>query len=230
MVSDLAITFFLSLRVSLLAMLIVLPVGLWCAWRLTLLRRLPGRVVLETILFLPLVLPPTVVGYGLLVFLGRGSAVGRWLQDFLHVTLLFTWQGAGIAVAIMAFPLFVRSAVAAFAAVDRDLIEMGRTLGASDWRILRTILIPLSYHGLVSGSMLAFARAIGEFGATLMVAGAIPGETETLPLALYSAVQTGDNARSMQYAALLCILAFGFLSFSLWWSDQIEKETGERRD
>ncbi len=153
---------------------------------------------------------------------------GRWLQDSLHITLLFTWQGAAVAGAIMGLPLFIRTATAALAVVDAELLEAARTLGATEWRILWSILLPMAFRGLLAGATLAFARVLGEFGATLMVAGSIPGETETLSLALYAAVQAGDNGAS-HFAIVLIALAFLFLSLSLWWGEALAEKQGERR-
>ncbi|MDX1934477.1 MAG: molybdate ABC transporter permease subunit [Capsulimonadales bacterium] len=213
----------LSLKVTALAMAIVVPVGLWAGWQLARSGRFFGRSLVETLLALPLALPPTVVGYGLLLLFGRGTPFGRWLQDVLHVSLLFTWQGAAIAAAIMALPLFVRSAEAAFSFVDRDLMECARTLGADEGAILFRVLIPLAWQGLLSGAMLAFARALGEFGATLMVAGSIPGETETLPLALYAAVQAGDDRTALLMAGTLMGVAYAATAFSLRRSERSDR-------
>lgn len=218
-----------SLRVSLLAMLLIVPIGLWVSWRLAIRGPFRGRALLETLLFLPLVLPPTVVGYLLLLLFGRGTLVGQWLQDKTHLQLLFTWQGASVAAAIMSLPLFVRTVSAAFSSVESDLREMAQTLGASEGQILRKVLIPLSYRGVLAGTMLAFARAIGEFGATLMVAGSIPGKTETLSLALYSAVQAGEDRNALCLSLILLTTAFFFLSLSLWLSGRLADQHGERQ-
>jgi molybdate transport system permease protein len=201
----------LSLQVALAATLLALPVGLLAAWWLGVGRPFRGKIVIETLLTLPLVLPPTVVGYYLLLVLGRGTGLGRWLNDAAGVRLLFTWQGAAIAAAVMALPLFVKTAAAALAAVDADLLEVGRTLGARETTLLARVLVPLAYRGLLAGAALAFARALGEFGATLMVAGNIPGRTQTLPLALYGAVQNGNERAALVYTLLLSLGAFALL-------------------
>jgi molybdate transport system permease protein len=189
-------------------MALILPIGLLAAWWLAHGRDFPGKGLVETLLMLPLVLPPTVVGFYLLLLFGRGTAFGQWLNDSLGLRLLFTWQGASIAASVMALPLFVRTATAGFAAVERDLLEVGRTLGASELALLRHVIVPMSYRGLLAALALAFARALGEFGATLMVAGSIPGRTQTLPLALYSAVQAGKDREALAYTALLSVVAF----------------------
>ena len=198
----------LSLLVAGAAVLLLAPTGIVAARWLAYGRPFPGKSLLETVLLLPLVLPPTVVGYYLLLALGRGTPLGRWLNDWAGIRLLFTWQGAALASAVMAFPLFVRSAQAAFGNVEHDLLEAGRAMGAGETRLLFCVVLPLSYRGLLAGLSLACARAVGEFGATLMVGGSIPGRTETLPLALYTAVQSGDDHLALIYTAMLTIGAF----------------------
>jgi len=152
-----------------------------------------GRDVLDAVCTLPMVMPPTVLGYYLIVLIGRRGWIGEWLWETFGITLMFTWQGAVFASAIVAFPLVVKSARAAFEGVDRQLEYAARTLGASEPRILLRITLPLAWRGILAGTMLAFARAMGEFGATLMVAGNIPGKTQTLSLAVYDAVQAGRD-------------------------------------
>ena len=198
----------LSLRVTLAALVLVVPVGLALAALLAF-RRFPGKALLETLVTLPLVLPPTVLGYGLLLLLGRGTAFGLWLNDTLGVRLLFTWQGAALAAAVMALPLFVRTVAVAFASVELSVRESARLDGAGGLTLFLRVLVPLSAHGLRAGLLLAAARALGEFGATLMVAGSIPGKTQTLPLALYSAVQSGDD--TVARGAALCLAALAFV-------------------
>lgn len=175
--------------------------------------RFPGRSLLEGIALLPLVLPPTVLGYALLVGLGRRSPVGAWL-DRIHHPLVFTWQGAVVAACVASLPLFVTQARVALGAVDPDVLAAARTDGAGLWQTLRLILLPLARPGLVAGATLAFARALGDFGATLMVAGDTPGQTQTMPLAIYDAVLTGDTHTAAVFAALsaalcltVCVLA-----------------------
>jgi len=156
-------------------------------------RRFPGRDLLDAILTLPLVLPPTVLGYYLLVLVGRRGALGAWLHDSLGVELIFTWQGAALAAALVAFPLVLKSARAAFEGVDPQLLRAGRVLGLGEWALFFRVSLPLAWRGILAGVLLAFARAMGEFGATLMVAGSIPGRTQTLSLAVYEAVQAGQD-------------------------------------
>lgn len=197
----------LSLRVTGAALVLVVPLGLLLAHCLAF-GRFRGKALLETFLTLPLVLPPTVVGYALLQTLGHGTAFGQWLNERAGLRLLFTWQGAALAGAVMALPLFVRTAAAALASLPRTLIDAARLDGATSLTLFLRVLLPLAQRGLRAATLLATARALGEFGATLMVAGAIPGQTETLPLALYSAVQAGQDARAAQLALTLAVLAF----------------------
>ena len=203
--------FWLSLQVAGAATLLTAPLGILAAWWLAHGRVFPGKSLFETLLMLPLVLPPTVVGYYLLVLLGRGTPLGEWINDRVGLRLLFTWQGAALAAAIMALPLFIRTATSAFASIEREMLEAGRTLGASEPALLRFVIIPASYRGLLAALALSFARALGEFGATLMVAGSIPGRTQTLPLALYAAVQAGKDHDALAYTLLLSVTAFAIL-------------------
>jgi molybdate transport system permease protein len=185
----------LTLKVAGIATLGAFICGVLPAW---LLNRypFPGRDLAEVILTLPLVLPPTVLGYYLLVLIGRNGSIGRWLNDTLGVTLIFTWQGAVLAAMVVSLPLIFKSAGAAFAAVNKQCEEAAATLGASGSTIFLRVSLPLAWRGVLAGGMLAFARAMGEFGATLMVAGNLPGRTQTLSLAVYDAVQAGEYAQA----------------------------------
>lgn len=153
----------------------------------------PGRDLLDTMLTLPMVMPPTVLGYYLLVVLGRRGWLGSWLQETFGINLIFTWQGAVIAATIVAFPLVFKPARAAFEAVDGQLEQAARVLGVSEIGVFFRVTLPLAWRGILAGVLLAFARALGEFGATLMVAGSIPGRTQTLSVAVYEAVQAGHD-------------------------------------
>jgi molybdate transport system permease protein len=218
----------LSLKVAVSATLLMLPVGLLVAWRLGVGRPIRGRLLVETIVTLPLILPPTVVGYGLLLALGRGTAFGEFMQERVGLHVLFTWQGAAIAAAVMALPLFVRTASAALGSVEPEMLEAGRTMGVSEFRLFATVLVPLAHRGLIAALTLAFARALGEFGATLMVAGNIPGRTQTLPLALYSAVQAGHDAEALRLALLLTTVAFVLLGLAGAFGGRVAARRGER--
>lgn len=168
-----------------------------------------GRDMLDAVCTLPMVMPPTVLGYYLIVVIGRRGWLGAWLWETFGVTLMFTWQGAVFASAVVAFPLVFKSARAAFEGVDSHLENAARTLGASETRIFLRVTVPLAWRGILAGTMLAFARAMGEFGATLMVAGNIPGRTQTLSLAVYDAVQAGQDDLAnflVVVTSIVCVL------------------------
>ncbi len=196
---------YLSLKVALLAAGLALVVGAPLAWLIAR-RRLPAADLWSVAVTLPMVLPPTVLGYLLLLCIGRQGPLGRWLLERWHVNLVFTWQAAVLAATLAALPLAVRTAQAAFEGVDPLLEAAARTLGRSELAIFFTVAVPLAARGLLAGGVLAFARAMGEFGATLMVAGNIPGRTQTLPLAIYDAVQAGDQGRA---AGLVLVSSLG---------------------
>jgi molybdate transport system permease protein len=204
----------LSLQVTAVATLLIVLVGLPLALLLAR-RRFRGQTLLETIIFLPLVLPPTVVGYYLLLFLGRNGPIASWLD----VQLLFTWGAAALASAIVGLPLLVQASRAAFAGVDRSLENAARTLGSSELEVFWRVTLPLARRGVLAGLVLAAARALGEFGATLMVAGNIPGRTQTLPLAIYDAVQMRDYAQANAMVLVMTGIAF----LSLWAVRRLEQ-------
>ena len=206
----------LSLRVSLVAMLVSLPVAYALAWLLAR-RRFPGRVLLDALVHLPLVVPPVVTGWALLLLFGRNGVAGAWLQTNLGVTLVFRWTGAALAAAVMALPLMVRAMRLSIEAVDRRLVAAARTLGASPLRAFGTITVPLSAPGIAAGAMLGFARSLGEFGATMTFASNIPGQTRTLPLAIYSALQLpGGEGLVARLAVVSIVLSIGALLVSEW--------------
>ena len=182
----------LSLKVALWATALNLVLGVGVGYALAR-GKFWGRSVLDAALTLPMVMPPTVLGYYLLVILGRKGVVGAWLQDHFGITLIFTWQGAVIAATVVAFPLVFKSARAAFEAVDTQLEQAARVLGVGEIGVFLRVTVPLAWRGILAGLLLAFARAMGEFGATLMVAGSIPGKTQTLSVAVYEAVQAGQD-------------------------------------
>ncbi|MBL4747959.1 MAG: molybdate ABC transporter permease subunit [Magnetovibrio sp.] len=215
----------LSLKVSIFAVAGSLPFGLCTAWVLAR-TRFPGYSLFNALIHLPLVLPPVVVGYVLLVVLGRKGALGGWLYDIFGVSFAFTWKGAAIAAAIMAFPLMVRAMRLSLEAVDRNLEQTARTLGASSVRVFLTITLPLMLPGLVTGCVLAFARALGEFGATITFVSNIPGETRTLPLALYTLSQAPGGESGMLRLALISLaVALGALMASELLARRISRMT-----
>jgi molybdate transport system permease protein len=196
----------LSLRVSLLATVLTALLGIPLAYLLAK-RRFWGRTALDVLVTLPLVLPPTVTGYYLIVLFGRRGWVGRPLYELTGWTIAFTWYAAVLAATIMALPLMVRAARAAIEAVNPDLERAAFVLGRSEWQTALEVTLPLARRGIVAGLVLAFARALGEFGATLMLAGNIPGRTATMPLAIYTAVATGEAGEAQALVLLLTALS-----------------------
>ncbi|WP_454873737.1 molybdate ABC transporter permease subunit [Paraburkholderia xenovorans] len=199
----------LSLKVAGLATVLALAAGIALGWIFAR-RRFPGSAVLEAVCMLPLVLPPTVIGYGLLVAAGRRSVVGAWLYEHFDYTIVFNWHGAVAAAAVVALPLVLKSASASFAGVDPTLEAAARTLRQSPLSVFIRITLPLAWPGILAGTLLAFARAMGEFGATLMVAGDIPRQTQTLSMAIYDAMQSGQD-----HTALLLVLVTSALSVAV---------------
>jgi molybdate transport system permease protein len=200
----------LTLRVASLATLFALVFGVLLAWVIHRFR-FPGRDGLDAVLTLPMVLPPTVLGYYLLVVIGRNGMIGRWLEESFGITLMFTWQGAVIASAVVAFPLVFKSARAALENVGQKYENAARTLGCGEWQVFLRVSLPLAVRGIVAGTMLAFARAMGEFGATLMIAGNLPGRTQTLSLAVYSAVQAGNDSLANQLVLVISVVCVAIL-------------------
>lgn len=182
----------LSVKVAGWATAITLVTGVLVAWWVAR-RPFRGREVFDALMTLPMVMPPTVLGYYLIVLVGRRGWFGGWFHDQLGITLMFTWQGAVIAASVVAFPLVYKAARAAFEEVPRQTENAARVLGASEWKVFYRVSLPLAWRSILAGAMLAFARALGEFGATLMVAGSIPGKTQTLSIAVYEAVQAGED-------------------------------------
>ncbi|MFY9826489.1 MAG: molybdate ABC transporter permease subunit [Thermoanaerobaculia bacterium] len=206
--------------VAALAVLLILPPGVALAWLLAR-RRFPGKSVVETIVSLPLVMPPVATGLILLKILGRRGIVGRFLHERLDFDLVFTWRAVVIAIAVMSFPLLVRTARVAFERVDPLLEKSARTLGAGRLRVFFRITLPLASGGVAGGTLLAFARALGEFGATILVAGNIPGRTTTLSLAIYNFVQLGKDDDAYRLLAWSVGLAFA----AVWCGEAFVRRT-----
>ncbi len=203
-----------SLAVGLASTLLILPFGIGLAW-LFARKEWPLKSVLETIVLLPLVMPPVSTGLILLKIFGRRSPLGGWLYE-RGVEIVFNWKGVLIAMAVMSFPLLVRSVRTSFAEVNPRLEQIAATLGASPLRIFFVITLPLAYKGVVAGALLAFSRALGEFGATILLAGNIPGRTQTLSLAIYNYVQTGKDSEAYKLLGITVALAFLFVWSSEW--------------
>lgn len=194
----------LSLKVSGVAVAACLPLAFALAWVLAR-GRFPGRVLIDALVHLPLVLPPVVTGWLLLLAFGTNGPAGRWLERTLGLTFMFRWTGAALAAAVMALPLMVRAMRLSIEAVDRRLEQAAETLGASPLRVFATVTLPLALPGLLAGAVLGFARSLGEFGATITFVSNIPGETETLPLAIYSALQVPDSEGEVTRLALIAV-------------------------
>ncbi|QGY28470.1 molybdate ABC transporter permease subunit [Pantoea cypripedii] len=198
---------FLSLRVSCVAVLCSLPFGILMAWILARCQ-FPGKTLLDSLIHLPLVLPPVVVGYLLLISLGRRGFIGQWLYDWFGISFAFSWRGAVIAAAVIAFPLMVRAIRLALEGVDTRLEQAARTLGAGRWRVFFTITLPLTFPGIIVGTVLAFARSLGEFGATITFVSNIPGETRTIPSAMFTLIETpGAENAAVRLCAVAILLA-----------------------
>lgn len=211
---------FLSLRVAFTATLFAILIGLPIAYYL---NRSNGRTadIIDTIITLPVVLPPTVLGYYLLVLLGRQSSVGTFLEKYFDITIVFTPKGAVIAALVVSIPFLIKSARSAFSTIDPSVIQAARILGRSEWNIFITIMIPLAWRGIASGITLAFARALGDFGATLMVAGSIPNQTMTMPIAIYDALLAGNR----ELANLLVIIMTTVSLIILYMINRLDKKT-----
>ncbi|MCK6076173.1 molybdate ABC transporter permease subunit [Paenibacillus silvae] len=197
----------LSLQVALLSSIAALLIGVAVAWKMSR-ASFRGRVFLETLLMLPLVLPPTVVGFLLLVLLGRRSLLGRWIEAIFSAPVIFSWWAAVIASIVVAFPLVYQTMKSGFNGVDRDLEDAGRSIGANEWQVFRYITLPLAGRALMTAFILGFARALGEFGATLMIAGNIPGKTQTVPTAIYVAVDSGNQTMAWAWTISIIIISF----------------------
>ena len=216
----------LSLRVATLSVVVSLPLCLGVAWLLAR-REFVGKTLLDGLVHLPLVVPPVVVGYLLLLMFGRQGPVGAWLYEHLGITLAFNWTGAALAAAVMAFPLTVRAMRLSLEAVDRRLESAARTLGAGRVSVFVTITLPLMWPGILTGAILGFARSLGEFGATITFVSNIPGETRTLPLALYSLIQSPDGeAGALRLTVIAVVLALAALAASELLARRIRRRLG----
>ncbi|MDE1479123.1 molybdate ABC transporter permease subunit [Xenorhabdus bovienii] len=209
----------LSLKISGISVLFSLPLGILMAWVLARCQFF-GKSLLDSIIHLPLVLPPVVVGYLLLLSMGRRGVIGEFLYDWFGVSFAFSWTGAALASAVVAFPLMVRAIRLALESIDRRLEQAARTLGASSLKVFFTITLPLSLPGVIVGAVLAFARSLGEFGATITFVSNIPGETRTIPLAMYTLIETPSAETA---AARLCVIAIVLALVSLMLSEWLTR-------
>ncbi|WP_163527943.1 molybdate ABC transporter permease subunit [Halobacillus ihumii] len=208
---------FLSIKIATIATLIVFILGAFFA-RVIARKKFPGKSFVESVILLPLVLPPTVVGFGLLYLFGKNGPLGSFLLQSFGIQVVFSWIGAVVAAVVVSFPLMYQSASAAFQNYDQNVENAALTMGASKWKIFFTISFPLAWPGLLAGLVLSFARALGEFGATLMIAGYIPGETNTIPLAIYFAVEAGHMEQARFWVLIIVSLGFSSVLWLNWWS------------
>jgi molybdate transport system permease protein len=220
----------LSLKVALWSVACSLPPALLVAFLLAR-GRFPGRVVLDAVAHLPLVIPPVAVGYGLLLLLGRKGPLGAWLHDTFGLSVIFTWRGAALAAAVMGFPLMVRAMRLSLEAVDRRLEAAASTLGAGRLDVFVSVTLPLMSPGIIAGILLGFARSLGEFGATITFVASIPGETRTLSLAIFALTQTpGGEAAALRLCLLSVVLALAALGASEWLSRRLARRLGMGHD
>ncbi len=207
--------FFISLKVALLSTVFTFVFGIFAANMVVKMKR--GKGIIDSILTLPLILPPTVVGFFLLLIFGKNSFIGSFLHT-MGISVVFSWVGAVIASTVVAFPLMYRTTRGALEQVDINIIYAAQTLGLSNANIFWKIKIPLAWPGILAGTILGFGRAMGEFGATIMLAGNIPGKTQTMAIAVYSAVQAGERVLAFQWVAILCTLSFCMIMLLNYWS------------
>ncbi|AGQ39448.1 TPA: molybdate ABC transporter permease subunit [Mannheimia haemolytica] len=205
----------LSLKVASIAVVLALPLAVWVAWLLAR-KQFWGKNLLNGIVHLPLVLPPVVIGYLLLISMAKRGVIGQYLWEWFHFSLSFSWKGAVLASMVMAFPLMVRSIRLAFEAVDPKLEQAARTLGATPLKVFFTLTLPLSFSGIIAGGVLGFARSLGEFGATITFVSNIPNQTQTIPAALFTFIETPDGEMA---AARLCLVAILISLIALFCSE-----------
>lgn len=216
----------ISLKTAIVTILIVFFLGILAAWWVVRRKNEVSKIFVDGILSLPLVLPPTVTGFFLLYVFGNHRAVGQFFSQQLGVQIAFSWIATVLAAAVISFPLMYRSARGAFEQVDVELLQAGRTLGMSEWSIFRKVLLPNALPGIISGGVLAFARGLGEFGATAMIAGNIAGRTRTLPLAVYSSVVSGEIGEAGYYVAIVVALCLGMVVGLNWYLYLCKKRQG----
>jgi molybdate transport system permease protein len=208
----------ISLKTASVATLVTFLLGILAAWFMV---NVKGRFkgLIDGIFTLPLVLPPTVLGFFLLLIFGKNGPIGRMLYN-LGTTVIFTWQATVISASIVAFPLMYKTVKASFEQIDRDILNAARTLGASEWKMFWKVTFPISWPGIAAGTILAFARALGEFGATLMIAGNIPGKTQTIPIAIYFAVEGGEMTKALIWVLLIFSISLASIVIMNYWANR----------
>lgn len=214
----------ISFKVAFTATIITVCLGIPMAWFVAKLKR--GKGFIDGVLTMPMVLPPTIVGFFLLLLIGKNGLLGKLLLQF-DIVLTFTWAAAVLASAIVSFPLMYRTARGAFESIDQNLIYVGQTLGMSNFEIFRKVVLPNTISGMTAGIILTFARALGEFGATIMVAGNIPGRTQTMSVAVYSAVQGGHREKAYAWVTVIMVISFGTMIAMNWLSSHTNHKEGE---
>ncbi|OAB42841.1 molybdate ABC transporter permease subunit [Paenibacillus glacialis] len=197
----------LSLQIAFLSSIVTIVLGVVVAWWMTK-RQFRGKIWLETLFMLPLVLPPTIVGFLLLIILGRKSWLGQAIERFFTSPIIFSWWAAVIAAIVVSFPLVYQTMKVGLSSIDKDLEEASRSMGANEWQVFRYIMLPLASRSLVTAYILGFARGLGEFGATLMIAGNIPGKTQTIPTAIYVAVDSGNTRMAWAWTLTMILISF----------------------
>ena len=217
----------LTLQIALVATVVNVPIAVGLSW-LIIKKRVRGSFVLDIVASLPLALPPVVVGYLLLILLGKNGPIGGLINSLFGAEVVFTWVAAALAAAIVSFPLMARTIMVSMRGVDDGLERSARSLGASAWRVFFTITIPLAYRGILAGVLLGFVRAMSEFGATIIVAGSIPGRTQTLPLAIFSRVQLGDNDVALRLVVVSVGLAIVTLALHNWLLERSQEKSNSR--
>lgn len=215
-----------SLKVSAAASIITFTAGIAAAWFVGRLKR--GRILADVLLSLPMVLPPTVVGFFLLIAFGRDGFLGELLAG-MGISVLFTWEGAVIAAVAVSFPIMYRTVRGAFQQIDKNITDVARTLGMSEGRIFFKIMIPMARPGIAAGALLSFARALGEFGATMMIAGNIPGKTQTMPIAVYTAIQGGNREAAYIWVFIIMTISFVIIFIMNFWNERMYKKSGLMR-
>ncbi|MDU2489550.1 MAG: molybdate ABC transporter permease subunit [Clostridium celatum] len=216
----------ISLKTSFLATIITSIIGIFISYKMANYKG-RGRGVIDGIFTLPLILPPTVIGFFLLLLCGKNGFVGKIFMSF-NKNIIFSWSATVIAAAVVAFPMMYRTCRSAFEQIDKNMISAARTLGLSETKIFFKIAIPLAWPGIIGGLVLSFARALGEFGATLMIAGNIPGRTQTMPVAIFFAVESGDMNKAMIWVLIIVAISFIMIFLLNYWSDIQQKIIGNR--
>ena len=217
----------ISIRTSLLATIITFFLGIGTAYLVANYKG-KGRGIIDSILTLPLVLPPTVLGFFLLLLFGKNGPAGKFLMNYFEINIIFSWAATVIAAVVVAFPMMYRTCRSAFEQIDKNMISAARTLGLSETKIFFKIAMPLAWPGIIGGLVLSFARALGEFGATLMIAGNIPGKTQTMPVAIFFAVEGGDMNKAMLWVLIIVAISFIMIFLLNYWCDTQQKIIGNR--